>query len=124
MIQDGFTANPTRRTAAHGAPDVAQRLDLARGAGARLLDHQPAALRRFLDAARPNAEQLRLVTRALCAPVLGGPRAQDAAPTAELRALDRLNANWRSVVEGEAFARKGRAAVTGQLGLTLEGDDR
>ena len=89
-----------------------------------LLDRQPAALRRFLDAARPNPEQLRLVTQALCAPVLGGPRAQDAAPTAELRALGRLNANWRSVVEGEAFARKDRDAVTGQLGLTLESDDR
>ena len=63
-----------------------------------LLDRQPAALRRFLDAARPNPEQLRLVTQALCAPVLGGPRTQDAAPTAELRAFGRLNAALSGVL--------------------------
>ena len=38
-----------------------------------LLDHQPAALPEFLREARPNPEQLRVVTQALCAPVLGGP---------------------------------------------------
>ena len=89
-----------------------------------LLDHRPAALPAFLRKAHPNTEQLRLVTQALCAPVLGGPRAQDAAPTAELRALARLNANWRSVVEGEAFTRETETRVTGQRELVLESDDR
>ena len=65
-----------------------------------LLDNRPAHVQDFLEAARPSQEQLRLVTQALCAPVLDGPRAEDTAPTAELRALSRLNANWRSVVEG------------------------
>ncbi len=89
-----------------------------------LLDHRPAALPAFFRKAHPNTEQLRLVTQALCAPVLGGPRAQDVAPTAELRALARLNANWRSVVEGGAFARETETRITGQRELVLESDDR
>ncbi len=87
-----------------------------------LLDHQPAALPAFLRKTGPNTEQLRLVTQALCAPVLGGPRAPDAAPTAELGALARLNANWRGVVEGGAFARETETRITGQQELTLESD--
>ena len=87
-----------------------------------LLERQPAALPAFLRKTGPNTEQLRLVTQALCAPVLGGPRAPDAAPTAELRALARLNANWRGVVEGDAFARETETRITGQQELTLESD--
>ena len=89
-----------------------------------LLERQPAALPAFLRKTGPNTEQLRLVTQALCAPVLGGPRAPDAAPTAELRALARLNANWRGVVEGDAFARETETRITGQQELTLESDGR
>ena len=89
-----------------------------------LLDNRPAHVQDFLEAARPSQEQLRLVTQALCAPVLDGPRAEDPAPTAELRALSRLNANWRSVVEGAAYDREVEGRVTGQAELSLEGDDR
>ena len=89
-----------------------------------LLDNRPVQVREFLEAARPSSEQLRLVTQALCAPVLGRPEAQDATPTAELRALARLNANWRSVVEGAAYDREVEERVTGQAELSLEGDDR
>ena len=89
-----------------------------------LLDRRPAQVREFLDAASPSREQLRLVTQALCAPVLERPEAQDAAPTAELRALARLNANWRSVVEGAAYDREVEERVTGQPELPLEGDHR
>ena len=89
-----------------------------------LLDHQPAALPAFLHAVRPNQEQFRLVTQALCAPVLGRPEAQDATPTAELRALARLNANWRGIVEGAAYDREVEARSSGQEELTLESDDR
>ena len=89
-----------------------------------LLDHRPAQVREFLEAARPSSEQLRLVTQALCAPVLGRPEAQDTTPTAELRALARLNANWRSVVEGAAYDREVEERVTGQPELPLEGDHR
>ena len=87
-----------------------------------LLDSRPAELPAFLRSASPNTEELRLVTQALCAPVLGGPKAQGAEPPAELRALDRLNANWRAVVEGEAFSREVETRVTGQGELMLESD--
>ena len=90
-----------------------------------LLDNRPAGLPAFLRSARPNTEQLRLVTQALCAPVLGGPKAQGAEKLpAELGALDRLNANWRAVVEGEAFTREVETRVTGQGELMLESDGR
>ena len=72
-----------------------------------LLDHRSANVQEFLKATRPNQEQLRLVTQSLCAPILDRrPEAPDATPTAELRALSKLNANWRGVVEGAAFSQE------------------
>ena len=72
-----------------------------------LLDHRPAQVQEFLKATRPNQEQLRLVTQSLCAPVLDRrSEALDSTPTAELRALSKLNANWRGVVEGAAFSQE------------------
>ena len=88
-----------------------------------LLDHQPAALPAFLHAVRPNQEQLRLVTQALCAPVLGRSDLLDAA-TPELRALAKLNANWRGIVEGAAYSREIEARSSGQTEFTLESDAR
>ncbi len=89
-----------------------------------LLDNRPAQLQEFLTAAHPNQEQLRLVTQALCAPVLGRSGLQDATPTDELRALSKLNANWRSIVEGTAFAQDLERRVSGQAELTLGNDDQ
>jgi len=51
---------------------------------------------------------------------LAGGRGRFARPT-ELRALARLNANWRSVVE---YDREVEVRITGQAALSLEGDDR
>ena len=82
-----------------------------------LLDEQPGRVPEYLKTARPNGEQLRLVTQALSAPVLGRKEALDASPTAELGALTRLNANWRSIVEGAAYMRDEDALVTGTLDL-------
>ena len=87
-----------------------------------LLDERPADVQRYLEIANPNHEQLRLVTQALSAPVLGRAEASDAASTAERGALSRLNANWRSIVEGAAYANEVESLVTGQLGL-FRGDD-
>ncbi len=87
-----------------------------------LLDHQPRELPAFLKAARPNLEQLRLVSQALCAPVLDRPGAKDASPTAELNALSRLTANWRGTVEGADLTREMADAADGQLGLWQSGD--
>ena len=87
-----------------------------------LLDNRPADVQEFLDTARPNQEQLRLVAQALSAPVLGRQESQDAAPTAELGALSRLNANWRSIVEGAAYKQDIDSRVTAQPHLTLGGN--
>jgi len=87
-----------------------------------LIDKRPAAVREYLDAVRPNGEQLRLVTQALSAPVLGRPETPDTSPTAELGALTRLNANWRSVVEGAAYAHEVESLVTGHRDL-FSGDE-
>ena len=87
-----------------------------------LLDEQPDAVQRYLKTARPNGEQLRLVTQALSAPVLGRREALDAPPTAELGALTRLNANWRSIVEGAAYAHDEESLVTGTLDLFRGGN--
>ena len=54
---------------------------------------------------------------------LAGGRGRLARPT-KLRALSKLNANWRSVVEGAAYDREIEGRVTGQAELSLEGDDR
>ena len=82
-----------------------------------LLDERPVAVREYLDAVRPNGEQLRLVTQALSAPVLGRPDAPEVSPNAELGALTRLNANWRAVVEGAAYAQEVESLATGRQDL-------
>lgn len=82
-----------------------------------LLEERPAAVGEYLETTRPNTEQLRLVAQALAAPVLGRTQAQDVSPTPELGALARLNANWRAIVEGAAYAQEieSLAAGTGDL---------
>jgi len=87
-----------------------------------LIDERPGAVQEYLGAARPNGEQLRLVTQALSAPVLGRPQAPDASPTAELGALARLNANWRSIVEGAAFQHEVESLAAGRQDL-FSGDE-
>ena len=82
-----------------------------------LLDKRPASVRDYLEAVRPNGEQLRLVTQALSSPVLGRPDAPDVSASAELGALTRLNANWRTVVEGAAYAHEVERLATGRQDL-------
>ena len=88
-----------------------------------LIDNEPNELQTFLKAARPNVEQLRLITQALCAPILGRPEAKDAAPTPELGALSKLTANWRSLVEGAAFSQEIDRMVKGELDLFSGSED-
>ena len=86
-----------------------------------LLDERPASVQEYVEAARPNQEQLRLVTQALSAPVPG--RAEpllQASPTAELGALARLNANWRGIIEGAAYAREVADMVSGQMPMDYD----
>ena len=82
-----------------------------------LTDNRPNELKTFLKSARTNVEQLRLITQALCTPVLGRPEAQDSIPTAELSALSKLTANWRSLVEGAAFSQEIDRIAKGELDL-------
>ncbi len=86
-----------------------------------LLDGRPDGIREHLEAARPNTEQLRQVTQALSVPVLEGAQARDASPTPELGALARLNANWRAIVEGAAYAQEIESLATG-TGDLFDGD--
>ena len=89
-----------------------------------LIDNRPTELPSFLKAARPNVEQLRLITQALCAPVLGRPEAQDAEPTNELSALSKLTANWRSLIDGATFSQEIERTVRGQTELPLFPGDK
>ena len=82
-----------------------------------LLEERPVAVGEYLESARPNIEQLRLVAQALAAPVLEGAHAQEASPTPELGALARLNANWRGIVEGAAYAQEMESLATGTIDL-------
>ena len=88
-----------------------------------LIDNQPNDVQTFLKAARPNVDQLRLITQALCNPILGRPEAKDVTP--ELSALSKLTANWRSLVEGAAFSQEIEGMVRGQPDLPsfTEGND-
>ena len=82
-----------------------------------LIDNRPTELPTFLKTARPNVEQLRLITQALYTPILGRPEAKDVTPTPELSALSKLTANWRSLVEGAALSEEVERIVKGQPDL-------
>ncbi len=90
-----------------------------------LIDNRPTEVATFLKVAHPNVEQLRLVTQALCAPILKNTEAKDVIPTAELSALSKLTANWQSLVEGNTYSEEIERKVTGQYTLPLfsEGND-
>ncbi|MBE9570325.1 MAG: hypothetical protein IMF11_06855, partial [Proteobacteria bacterium] len=68
-----------------------------------LLENRPGELPAFLQEAQPNREQMRLVAQALAGPALKGGELGDISPHAELSALAKLTANWKSVIEGAAL---------------------
>lgn len=74
-----------------------------------LMEHEPRKLSEYLRAANVNREQLRLVAQALCGPTLKGSGLEGVSPTAELAALLKLTANWRSVIEDNTISTEGRA---------------
>jgi len=67
-----------------------------------LMENRPAKLSSFIAEVKPNREQLRLVAQALVGPALKGGELGDVSPSAELSALAKLTANWRSLVEDAA----------------------
>jgi putative DNA methylase len=79
-----------------------------------LVEHKPPKIPDFLNEAKPNVEQLRLVAQALAGPALKGGELADVSPTAEQSALGKLLANWNAVMVGKAAVedrRKGQAAL-------------
>ncbi|MCG2661169.1 MAG: DUF1156 domain-containing protein [Kiritimatiellae bacterium] len=81
-----------------------------------LLEHKPLKIPDFLNEAKPNIEQLRLVAQALAGPALKGGELADVSPTAEQSALGKLLANWNAVMVGKVATADKRA---GQMGLKL-----
>jgi hypothetical protein len=63
------------------------------------MESWPSELPEFLRQAQPNLEQMRLVAQALAGPALKGGELANVSPSAELAALAKLTANWRSVIE-------------------------
>jgi putative DNA methylase len=69
-----------------------------------LMEKRPRELPEFLKESGVNREQMRLVAQALAGPALKGGELADVSPTAELSALAKLTANWRSVIEDAELA--------------------
>jgi len=67
-----------------------------------LVEHKPLKVPDFLNEAKPNVEQLRLVAQALGGPALSGGEISDVSSTAEQSALGKLLANWSAVMVGKA----------------------
>ncbi len=80
-----------------------------------LMENRPGELPEFLRQAQPNLEQMRLVAQALAGPALKGGELANVSPSAELAALAKLTANWRSVIEDATVsAQERKAQRTGQ----------
>ena len=88
-----------------------------------LIDNSPAELSAYLEQARPNQEQLRLVAQALSGPVLTSRRTVENGLAEEMSALHKLNANWRGIVEEAVAARAPVQPRDGQTELPFFGDD-
>jgi len=64
-----------------------------------LAENEPERVREYLDAARPDADKLRLVAQALSRPGLDGAAQQ----SAETEACQRLLISWKRMVEANLF---------------------
>lgn len=67
-----------------------------------LQENKPMRLQEFIDEAKPDIEQLRLVAQALSGPALKGGELADVSSNAEQSALGKMLANWNAVVVGQA----------------------
>ena len=67
-----------------------------------LLEHKPLMIPEFLNKAKPNVEQIRLVAQALAGPALSGGELADVSSNAEQSALGKLLANWNAVMVGKS----------------------
>ncbi|MEW6667881.1 MAG: DUF1156 domain-containing protein [Thermodesulfobacteriota bacterium] len=69
-----------------------------------LMENRPGEVSGFLKEAQPNREQMRLVAQVLVGPALKGGELKEVSPHAELSALGKLTANWRSVIEDSGLS--------------------
>ncbi|MCX7047273.1 MAG: DUF1156 domain-containing protein [Candidatus Sumerlaeota bacterium] len=74
-----------------------------------LVEHKPPLIPEFLEEAKPNLEQMRLVAQALAGPALKGGELQSVSSTAEQSALGKLLANWNAIIIGKAALAERRA---------------
>ncbi len=77
-----------------------------------LMERRPAALKEYLcgtSGPPVQLEQMRLVAQALAGPALKGGELADVSPSAELSALAKLTANWKSVIEDNIFSAEEQA---------------
>ena len=88
-----------------------------------LVENRPAELPVFLDQARPNQEQLRLVVQALSGPVLTARRTSEDGLSEEMSALHKLNANWRGIVHEHGALRGPARQHEAQTELALTGGE-
>ena len=88
-----------------------------------LLENSPANLPEFLEQARPNHEQLRLVVQALSGPALTARRTAEDGVSEEISALHKLNANWRGIVTEHAALRDPDRQREPQTELPLSGGE-
>ena len=87
-----------------------------------LVDNRPAELPVYFKRARPNFEQLRLVAQALSGPVLTARRTVENGLSGEMLALQKLNANWRGIVDEHGAPRPSTRQIDSQTELPLLGD--
>ena len=87
-----------------------------------LVDNRPAELPVYFKRARPNFEQLRLVAQALSGPVLAARRTVENGLSGEMLALQKLNANWRGIVDEHGAPRPSTRQIDNQTELPFLGD--
>ena len=64
-----------------------------------IMENRPPLMTEFLRASRVNRDQLRVLAQALSGPALKGGELGEVSGGAELAALTKLTANWKSVIE-------------------------
>jgi putative DNA methylase len=77
-----------------------------------LMERRPTQLGEYLRGTGGppvQLEQMRLVAQALAGPALKGGELADVSPSAELSALGKLTANWKSVIEDNVFSAEEQA---------------
>ena len=93
--KEGALGQPAEDGTSAPAVDVMHRL-------LWLLEHKPLKIPEFLNEAKPNVEQLRLIAQAIGGPALSGGELSEVSSTDEQSALGKLLDIWNAVMVGKA----------------------